>query len=186
MSGKLIYLAAGGTGGHVFPAVAVAEKLAKDGWQVAFVTDRRGQQLLATAQTSLPVHQISAASPLAGENEKDHTEKDHAEKDHAEHDNTDAVYRHEVAFVLGQLAASGAPLAEEALCACVRDSADAPMVRHEAAIALGSVGSARARAALVEGCGDADRLVQESCRVALDTADYWDHWEALEARLRSA
>ena len=35
MGGKLIYLAAGGTGGHVFPAVAVAERLAKDGWQVA-------------------------------------------------------------------------------------------------------------------------------------------------------
>ncbi len=66
MSGKLIYLAAGGTGGHVFPAVAVAQRLAKDGWQVVFLTDRRGQKLLAGAATGLPVHLVSAASPLAG------------------------------------------------------------------------------------------------------------------------
>lgn len=39
----LILLTAGGTGGHVFPAEALAEELMKRGCRLAFVTDRRGQ-----------------------------------------------------------------------------------------------------------------------------------------------
>jgi UDP-N-acetylglucosamine--N-acetylmuramyl-(pentapeptide) pyrophosphoryl-undecaprenol N-acetylglucosamine transferase len=43
MSGKsLILLTAGGTGGHVFPAEALATELTKRGHRLAFVTDRRG------------------------------------------------------------------------------------------------------------------------------------------------
>ncbi len=38
----LILLTAGGTGGHVFPAEALATELSKRGHKLAFVTDRRG------------------------------------------------------------------------------------------------------------------------------------------------
>jgi len=39
---NLIALAAGGTGGHVFPASALACEMTTRGWQVVFITDRRG------------------------------------------------------------------------------------------------------------------------------------------------
>ena len=38
----LIVLATGGTGGHVFPAQALAEELKKRGNRLALITDRRG------------------------------------------------------------------------------------------------------------------------------------------------
>ncbi len=38
---KTIIISAGGTGGHVFPAQAVAEKLYKEGYQLHFVCDKR-------------------------------------------------------------------------------------------------------------------------------------------------
>ena len=34
-----ICISAGGTGGHIFPAVALAERMLKFGWDVDFVTD---------------------------------------------------------------------------------------------------------------------------------------------------
>jgi UDP-N-acetylglucosamine--N-acetylmuramyl-(pentapeptide) pyrophosphoryl-undecaprenol N-acetylglucosamine transferase len=43
MSERLIVLAAGGTGGHMFPAEALARELLTRGFKVALVTDRRGQ-----------------------------------------------------------------------------------------------------------------------------------------------
>jgi UDP-N-acetylglucosamine--N-acetylmuramyl-(pentapeptide) pyrophosphoryl-undecaprenol N-acetylglucosamine transferase len=43
MSGKpLLVLAAGGTGGHMFPAQALAEHMLAQGWRVKLATDRRG------------------------------------------------------------------------------------------------------------------------------------------------
>ena len=42
MAQKTIILAAGGTGGHVFPAVALSETLIRRGWTIFFVTDSRG------------------------------------------------------------------------------------------------------------------------------------------------
>jgi UDP-N-acetylglucosamine--N-acetylmuramyl-(pentapeptide) pyrophosphoryl-undecaprenol N-acetylglucosamine transferase len=43
MSGRLVILASGGTGGHLFPAEALARALLARGHRVALVTDRRGQ-----------------------------------------------------------------------------------------------------------------------------------------------
>ena len=42
MQGKLVVLAAGGTGGHVFPAEALAVELKDRGLRLAVITDRRG------------------------------------------------------------------------------------------------------------------------------------------------
>lgn len=42
MSRSLVLLAAGGTGGHVFPAEALAGTLIERGWRLGLVTDRRG------------------------------------------------------------------------------------------------------------------------------------------------
>ena len=39
-----ILLAAGGTGGHMFPAQSLAENLKSKGWDVALMTDARGQK----------------------------------------------------------------------------------------------------------------------------------------------
>ncbi|MGY9016294.1 MAG: glycosyltransferase, partial [Rhodospirillales bacterium] len=38
----LIVLAAGGTGGHVFPADSLASELSDRGYRLALITDRRG------------------------------------------------------------------------------------------------------------------------------------------------
>ncbi|WP_142848730.1 undecaprenyldiphospho-muramoylpentapeptide beta-N-acetylglucosaminyltransferase [Telmatospirillum sp. J64-1] len=42
MTAPLIVLAAGGTGGHVFPAEALASELLDRGYRLALITDRRG------------------------------------------------------------------------------------------------------------------------------------------------
>ncbi|HUF87325.1 MAG TPA: undecaprenyldiphospho-muramoylpentapeptide beta-N-acetylglucosaminyltransferase [Thermohalobaculum sp.] len=42
MSPPLLVIAAGGTGGHMFPAQALAEEMLRRGWRVALTTDPRG------------------------------------------------------------------------------------------------------------------------------------------------
>ena len=44
MTGKVCVVAAGGTGGHMFPAEALAREMAGRGWRVVLATDRRGEQ----------------------------------------------------------------------------------------------------------------------------------------------
>ena len=61
----LIVLAAGGTGGHVFPAQALAEALDARGWKLALVTDRRGG-VYGGALGDIDTHRIDAASPTGG------------------------------------------------------------------------------------------------------------------------
>ncbi len=58
-----ILLAAGGTGGHLFPAEALAGALLGRGFAVDLVTDERGTGF-AGKLASVPVHRIaSGASP---------------------------------------------------------------------------------------------------------------------------
>ncbi len=42
MAGRLAVVAAGGTGGHLFPAQALAEALRRRGWSIVLATDERG------------------------------------------------------------------------------------------------------------------------------------------------
>ncbi len=59
MSARTIVLAAGGTGGHMFPAEALARELLARGFKVALVTDRRGQAFGDKAP-DVAVHRIRA------------------------------------------------------------------------------------------------------------------------------
>ena len=53
-----ICISAGGTGGHIFPAVALAERMLKFGWDVDFVTDERGVGFLKPVSKSISVKVI--------------------------------------------------------------------------------------------------------------------------------
>ncbi len=44
MNAPLLVIAAGGTGGHMFPAQALAEEMLRRGWRVQLATDRRGMR----------------------------------------------------------------------------------------------------------------------------------------------
>lgn len=61
----LIVLAAGGTGGHMFPAEALAGALLARGFAVTLVTDRRGGSF-AERLPAVVVHRISAAGLMGG------------------------------------------------------------------------------------------------------------------------
>lgn len=61
----LIMLSAGGTGGHMFPAAALAQDLVSRGFRVALVTDARGKAY-ADKSGGISVHVISAGTLGAG------------------------------------------------------------------------------------------------------------------------
>lgn len=80
-----------------------------------------------------------------------------------------ALFRHEIGYVLGQMQH---PAAVPALRAALERSGENPMVRHEAAEALGSIGKEECLTVLQQYCGDGERVVKESCEVALDMLEY--------------
>lgn len=61
---RLIVLAAGGTGGHVFPAEALARELIGRGYRLALLTDRRGDAY-GGALGEIETHQVRAGG-IAG------------------------------------------------------------------------------------------------------------------------
>ncbi|KAM3875908.1 deoxyhypusine hydroxylase [Diretmus argenteus] len=80
-----------------------------------------------------------------------------------------ALFRHEIGYVLGQMQH---PASVPALRAALECPSESPMVRHEAAEALGSIGKEECIAVLQNFCGDGERVVKESCEVALDMLEY--------------
>ena len=65
LSGPTIVLVAGGTGGHIFPALAVARELAARGMCPIFLTDSRGMQYLADID-DMTCRVLTAADPRSG------------------------------------------------------------------------------------------------------------------------
>lgn len=66
MSGRAL-IAAGGTGGHVYPALAVAGLLIEQGWSVDWVGTERGIEQRLVPAAGLPLHHLSV-SGLRGKN----------------------------------------------------------------------------------------------------------------------
>lgn len=86
------------------------------------------------------------------------------------HTDDGALFKHEVAFVLGQLQRQEtADILEQVL----RDPTMHCMVRHEAAEALGSISNTRSMLLLQEFKDDKDQVVKDSCIVAIDMHNYW-------------
>ncbi|NWX93918.1 DOHH hydroxylase, partial [Nothoprocta pentlandii] len=80
-----------------------------------------------------------------------------------------ALFRHEIGYVLGQLRHEASV---PALTAALRSRAESPMVRHECAEALGSIARDGCLETLRAFARDAERVVRESCEVALDMYHY--------------
>uniref|UniRef100_A0A8D2JRP6 Deoxyhypusine hydroxylase n=1 Tax=Sciurus vulgaris TaxID=55149 RepID=A0A8D2JRP6_SCIVU len=80
-----------------------------------------------------------------------------------------ALFRHEVGYVLGQLQHEAAVPQLAAALAC---AAESPMVRHECAEALGAIARPACLAALRAHAADPERVVRESCEVALDLYEH--------------
>jgi UDP-N-acetylglucosamine--N-acetylmuramyl-(pentapeptide) pyrophosphoryl-undecaprenol N-acetylglucosamine transferase len=59
---KLVVIAAGGTGGHMFPARAFADEMRARGWKIALISDSRGLRYAADFPADWK-EEIEAASP---------------------------------------------------------------------------------------------------------------------------
>jgi len=89
------------------------------------------------------------------------------------------VLRHEIAYVFGMIQH---PASIPSLTEVLGDTTEHCMVRHEAAEALGSLAEEAEEIfdTLRKFQDDSDRIVKESCDVALDIADYWMDADAFE------
>ena len=61
-----LLIAAGGTGGHMFPAQALAEAMVAKGWQVRLSTDARGARYAGGFPSAVPVVLVSSATFARG------------------------------------------------------------------------------------------------------------------------
>ena len=82
----------------------------------------------------------------------------------AKSDHDSALLKHEIAFVLGQLEH---PSATASLAEAVRRESEHGMVRHEAAEALGAIGTPEAIEVLRDYCCHSEEILRESCWCAL-------------------
>jgi len=91
----------------------------------------------------------------------------------------EALFRHEIAFVLGQIG-NRASAAAKPLLRRLEDADENPMVRHEAAEALGSIALEDYVSVLEKFAKDPEPIVSESCAVALDLVEYHLSSDAFE------
>jgi len=82
-----------------------------------------------------------------------------------------ALLRHEVAYVLGQLQN---PTSFDGLKVVLENDDEHPMVRHEAAEAIGALPIENVKDILAGFLKDSQALVSESCEVALDYVEYYE------------
>ena len=63
---RLLLIAAGGTGGHMFPAQALAEAMVKRGWRVKLSTDARGARYTGGFPHVVAVEEVGSATFARG------------------------------------------------------------------------------------------------------------------------
>lgn len=66
MTQPLLMIAAGGTGGHMFPAQALAESMLQAGWRVRLSTDARGARYTGGFPHSTEITEVSSATFARG------------------------------------------------------------------------------------------------------------------------
>lgn len=66
MSAPLLIIAAGGTGGHMFPAQSLAEVMLARGWRVRLSTDARGARYVGGFPDAVEIVQVSSATFARG------------------------------------------------------------------------------------------------------------------------
>jgi UDP-N-acetylglucosamine--N-acetylmuramyl-(pentapeptide) pyrophosphoryl-undecaprenol N-acetylglucosamine transferase len=59
--GSRIMIMAGGTGGHVFPALAVAQSLKENGWQVSWLGTKKGLESRVVPKNSIEIDWLSVS-----------------------------------------------------------------------------------------------------------------------------
>ena len=62
MTKPLLIIAAGGTGGHMFPAQALAEAMLEKGWRVTLSTDERGARYAGGFPDAVDIQQVASAT----------------------------------------------------------------------------------------------------------------------------
>lgn len=81
-----------------------------------------------------------------------------------------ALFRHEIAFVMGQMQHEAAL---ESLKKLLSNPNEHAMVRHEAAESMGAIADPTKLPELLQFQSDPEVIVSQSCDVALDISEYW-------------
>ncbi|NCT11600.1 MAG: UDP-N-acetylglucosamine--N-acetylmuramyl-(pentapeptide) pyrophosphoryl-undecaprenol N-acetylglucosamine transferase, partial [Rhodobacterales bacterium] len=66
MMAPLLIIAAGGTGGHMFPAQALAEAMLAQGWRVMLSTDARGARYAGGFPKAVEISEVGSATFARG------------------------------------------------------------------------------------------------------------------------